>query len=463
MTLVSSTDTPESGQEGRVRLDTLVKLRWLAVGGQTAAVLVVGSLFGFPGALLFCFVPIAVSVALNLFLRLAYPPSQRLRNAAAMALLAFDIVELGILLALTGGLENPFCILILVPVMVSATTLAPRHTQMLGLLVLAMTGILAVYHLPLPWSTDPPPGFPPIYVLGLWAALAICLAFMSVYAFRVAEEARRLADAMAATELAFTREQHLFALDGLAAAAAHALGTPLATIAVVAKELARELPPGTPHGDDIALLVSQSERCREVLAKLNSLSTLSEWHLARLPLSQLVAEVVEPQLEFGVSIEVVTAPEAGPEPVGRRNPAIVYGLGNLLENAVDFANTSVTVTAGWSGEDATITIADDGPGFAPDIIDRLGEPYLTTRAGRLHPSSADEAGGGLGLGFFIAKTLLERSGARLTLFNRQPPHSGAVVRIRWPRRAMETTEEGGTAAGEAGRSIGSWRRKPELL
>ena len=451
-----------SAQERRVRLDTLVRLRWFAVAGQTATVLVVGSLFGFPEPLLFCFAPIAVSGLLNLYLRLRYPPNFRLANRSAMALLAFDELELGILLALTGGLENPFCILILVPVMVSATTLLVRHTQMLGLMVLAMTALLAVYHLPLPWSPDQPPGFPTVYVLGLWIALACCLGFMSVYAFRVSEEARQLADALAATELVLTREQHLSALDGLAAAAAHALGTPLGTIAVVAKELSREIPPGTPHGDDIALLVSQSERCREVLAKLTSLSTQTDWHFARLPLAQLVAEVVEPYLEFGVSIKVVPATGKGAEPIGRRNPAIVYGLSNLLENAVDFARTEVSISATWNSEDVTLTIADDGPGFAADIIDRLGEPYLTTRPAKGREEGS-EGGGGLGLGFFIAKTLLERSGGRLTLFNQQPPHSGAVVRIRWPRRAMDLAEESAASTGEAGRPAITWRQPTESV
>ncbi|MFO1184655.1 MAG: ActS/PrrB/RegB family redox-sensitive histidine kinase [Bauldia sp.] len=462
MALATTEGPTERGEERRVRLNTLVKLRWLAVAGQTAAVVVVGSLFGFPEALLLCLVPIGISAALNFYLRVRYPQNLRLRDRAAAAVLAFDLVELGVLLFLTGGLENPFSVLVLVPVMVSATTLTARHTQILGAIALAMTALLAAYHLPLPWSSEAPIGFPPIYVAGLWLAMAICLGFMSLYAFRVTEEARQLADALAATELAYAREQHLFALDGLAAAAAHALGTPLATITVVAKELARELAPGTPHGDDVALLVSQAERCREVLAKLNSLSTVGEWHLARLPISQLVAEVVEPQLEFGVAIQMMVSAEGGNEPVGTHDPAIVYGLGNLLENAVDFAATTVTVTAAWTNEDATITIADDGPGFAADILDQLGEPYLTTRAKRMDAGATDAAGGGLGLGFFIAKTLLERSGARLTLFNRQPPQSGAVVRVRWPRRALERPDTI-PANGELPRSARSWRRPAELL
>jgi two-component system sensor histidine kinase RegB len=255
------------------------------------------------------------------------------------------------------------------------------------------------------------------------------IAFTAVYAWRVAEEARLLANALAATELVLQREQHLWALDGLAAAAAHELGTPLATIALVAKEMELALGGDSRFGEDVTLLRSQSERCREILKRLTSLSSEGEQHLARLPLSSLVEEVTAPHRDFGIEIDLRAGRNEGPEPVGRRNAGILYGLGNLVENAVDFARSRVIVEPHWDDDSVRLAIRDDGPGFPPEIIDRIGEPYMSTR---------QEAGtaGGLGLGVFIAKTLLERSGATLSFRNGGAAGEGAVVEIEWPREAF---------------------------
>jgi two-component system, sensor histidine kinase RegB len=419
-----------------LRLETLVRLRWLAVAGQTATVLIVKLGLGFPLPIADCFALIALSACLNVLLRIRYPASLRLGNIPAVTLLGYDVLQLGCLLYLTGGLDNPFTILLLVPLIVSATTLAPRPTFILGLLVVGMASVLALDHWPLPWQTNDSLEIPLIYSLGVWVALVSACVFTGTYAFRVAEEARQLAKALNATEMVLAREHHLTALDGLAAAAAHQLGTPLATIALVAKELELALDPNGPHSEDIALLRSQVKRCRDILAKLTSLSTESYDHLARQPLSHLIEEAVEPYRAFAIEIAVAPGAGGGAEPVGRRNPAIVHGLTNLVENAVDFARSRVDVASEWDAGRVAVTIGDDGPGFAPGIIQRIGEPYVTTRA----PSGGDRAdheAGGLGLGFFIAKTLLERSGARVTLANREPPRSGAVVRVEWPRERME--------------------------
>jgi two-component system sensor histidine kinase RegB len=228
------------------------------------------------------------------------------------------------------------------------------------------------------------------------------------------------------------REQHVTQLDGLAAAAAHALGTPLSTISVIAKELEREVDPKSPHAEDVKLLREQAQRCRDILAKLNELSTEGE-PFDRLPLSTLLQEVAEPQRHFGIAIDV-RLPGNQASPVAARNPAIHYGLGNLVENAVDFARSRVEIAADWTGEAVTVVISDDGPGFAPEIMTRIGEPYVRSRRLRRMYASDDT---GMGLGFFIAKTLLERSGAKLTIANRPLPESGAIITIRWPRTAFE--------------------------
>jgi two-component system sensor histidine kinase RegB len=282
---------------------------------------------------------------------------------------------------------------------------------------------------------------PPLYVAGLWAALLCGTVFSAVYASRIAAEARQMSEALAATEMVLAREQQLSALDGLAAAAAHELGTPLATIALVAKELKRELPPSPQYTDDLDLLLSQADRCREILSRLSDLEAQNDAMFARLKLTVMLEEIAEPLRGSDVSIYVARDPHeppSSPEPWLLRNPAINYGIGNLLENAVDFASSRVDVEPQWTENGVSIDIRDDGPGFSQDVIDRLGDPFVTTRKGRDSGETADlNKHQGMGLGFFIAKTLLERSGATVTLANRNAGDRGAAVRISWPRNVIE--------------------------
>jgi two-component system sensor histidine kinase RegB len=430
---------PQRERPGRLRLDTLIRLRWLAVAGQTIAVVVVEWLLEFSLPLGPCLVAITASAWLNVVLRLRYPASKRLSDGEAFLYLGYDVLQLAVLLYLTGGLQNPFAFLFLVPVMVSAASLEPRVTLALGGVVLTISVYLAIDHWPLPWSEE---GFraPILYVVGIWCALASSMLFMGLYAFRVAAEARQLSDALMATELVLAREQHISQLDGLAAAAAHELGTPLATIALVAKELERALGAENEHADDIRLLREQIGRCRDILAKLTSLGEEGDVHFDRMPFSHLIEEVVEPHRDFGIEVAVDIS-GYGDEPVGRRNPGLIYGVGNLVENAVDFAKTRVDIVARWSETEVSLAITDDGPGFPPDIMDRLGEPYVTTRGRDARRGVEGDYNVGLGLGFFIAKTLIERTGASLTLGNRIPPETGAEVRIVWPREALEDAPE----------------------
>ncbi|AZN97624.1 HAMP domain-containing histidine kinase [Mesorhizobium sp. M9A.F.Ca.ET.002.03.1.2] len=425
---------PDFQQSQRLRLNTLIRLRWLAIVGQSLTVLVVAYGLKFPLPVSLCFALIACSAWMNLLLTFRYPAAHRLTPLPAFAILTFDSLQLAGLLYMTGGLTNPFSVLVTVPVVISATSLPLRLTAILGTLVMVAASLLVFFHLPLPWYEGAPLAMPFIYVAGMWMAVFSSIAFTAIYAFRVAEEARLLANALAATELVLQREQHLSALDGLAAAAAHELGTPLATITLVAKEMEKALRGDPKYGEDVTLLRSQSERCREILKRLTSLSSEGEAHLSRLPLTSLVEEVTAPHRDFGISIKLRPGERVGPEPVGRRNPGVIYGLGNLVENAVDFARKVVTVRWSWNEATVTFSITDDGSGFPPEIIDRIGEPYMSTRQGT-------EAGGGLGLGLFIAKTLLERSGATLDFRNSSEPGEGAVVQISWPRGVFLNPEQ----------------------
>jgi two-component system, sensor histidine kinase RegB len=417
-----------------VRLDTLVRLRWLAIIGQTTAVLAVYYGLDFELPIYACLAAIALAAWLNVALRLRFHLTQRLEPDRAAWLLAFDIAELAVLLFLTGGLQNPFAFMFLGPVLLSATALPPRFTLTLGAFAVGCATVLVFAHYPLPWDSDDPLQLPPIYMMGVWLCILLAIGFIGVYAWQITEESRQLSEALAATELVLAREQHLSQLDGLAAAAAHELGTPLSTISVIARELERAIAPQAPHGDDVRLLREQATRCRDILAKLTELSAGGE-PFDRMPLTALIEEVVAPHRNFGVTIAVNTPGERDTEPVGARNPAILYGLGNLLENAVDFAANQATVDVHWDELTVDVAISDDGPGFAPEILGRIGEPYVTSR--HHQPDDTSEESSGLGLGFFIAKTLLERSGATLSFQNRPAPERGAIVRLSWSRSDFE--------------------------
>jgi two-component system sensor histidine kinase RegB len=440
-------DMPEwlRAGESRLRLQTIVRLRWLAVFGQSLTVVGAYWVLGIDLPIGGCLAVIALSAWLNVALRIRFPASQRLRANYAFIMLGYDILQLAALLYLTGGLENPFAFLLIAPVTVSASTLPLRITVALGVLAIGAATLLTSFHHPLPWFSHSTLLLPFPYVMGVWAAVVSGILFIGFYSWRTAEEGRRMAEALAAAEMVLAREQKLSALDGLAAAAAHGLGTPLATIAVVTKELLRDAKDADPHYDDLLLLRAQAERCRDILTELAGRGEQLDIIVSRLPVSHLIEEVVSPHRLVSVPIEVRTGPfpgvepgsAAAREPVTQRNPGVLYGLGNLVENAIDFASSKVDVDAHWSKDEVRVVIADDGTGFPPHVLEQLGEPFVTTRPGESWGEEQPDEHIGMGLGFFIAKTLLERSGAQLELANRSQPESGAVVRVVWPRAKFE--------------------------
>src|SRR5712671_6745030 len=424
----------------RISLRRLVLIRWVAVAGQALALLVVHYVLEFPLPLAPAFGVVACSAALNLFFAFHHRAATRLGERQAAYFLGYDLLQLGLLLYLTGGLENPFAILILAPVTVAATILSRPPVIALAIFAVAIITALAFWHVPLPWRSEPPL-FPPELVLGIWTALVVATAFIGAYTWSVAAEARRLRDAVAATQLALAREQRVSAVGALAAAAAHELGSPLATIAVVAKELARDLPADSPHSEDAQLLLSQSERCRQILAELaRHPDEEGASPYTRLPISALVeaagALYHEPRVRL---IFATTGEPADAEPLVRRSPEIMHGLNNLIQNAVQFARREVSVTTHWDRKVVSVEVADDGPGFPAHLLGRLGEPYLSTRAGDASH---------MGLGIFIAQSLLERSGAELTFDNLV--EGGAHVVISWERANVEAQARPDVAAAAVG-------------
>ena len=419
-----------SETSGPVNLRTLILIRWVAIAGQASTILIVHYGLGFALPLVPALAVVGSSALLNLLLIVLRQWAARLGARDAALYLGYDILQLAVLLYLTGGLQNPFSILILAPATVAATILSRRAVIALSILAVAAISMLALRHMPLPWRAEPLV-FPPELVLGAWIALVLATVFIGAYTWSIAQGARRLRDAMAATQLALAREQRVSAVGALAAAAAHELGSPLATIAVIAKELVRELPGDSPHAEDAALLLSQSERCRRILAELAQQPEEDGGSpYTRLPISALVEAAAAPHRNQGVRLIIATAGDpAVEEPLVRRSPEIMHGLTNLVQNAVQFAAREVSITIFWDASTVTVELDDDGPGFPLHLLGRLGEPYLSTRAG-----VTDH----MGLGIFIAQSLLERSGARLAFDNLA--EGGAHIAISWNRANLETVD-----------------------
>lgn len=417
-------------------------MRSLGIIGQIVAVFIVFFGLKYQMPIGQCLMVIAVAIAFNGVMFFLYPNVHVLSEREATLHLAFDIIQLTAMLALTGGIENPFAILYLAPVVISASNLGLTSTLSLALLAFGSISLISFVHWPLPWDPQNPLLLPPLYVAGLWISLTLGIGFCLIYAWRTADEARRMQTALAATQSALEREQRLSDLGALAAAAAHELGTPLGTISVVARELERDIPSTSPWAEDVRLLRSQAERCREILSRLAQQGTGEDENTVaqRLPLAALIDEIAEPHRGFGIDIDVHARGEGALTVM--RTPEVVHGIGNLIENAVDFAKTKVEINASWNAEKVDMTITDDGTGFNAEILARLGEPYVTSRAGldsnRKEGAPANlhaDGHAGMGLGFFIAKTLLERIGGIVTFGNK--PKGGAVVRMTLPRKNLE--------------------------
>lgn len=442
--------TLEWHDDSRLRLVTIVRLRWLAILGQLLAICIVHFGLEFALPLGSCLSFIALSAWLNVYLAVRFPARHRLSIGHATLMLIYDLVQLTALLYLTGGIENPFMMVMLAPVTVSAGSLPSRNTVLIGLITTVAVAIIATTHMPLPWYAGMRLDLPILYQYGYLAAVAACMIFIALYASRLTRESRQMSAALAATDLVLAREQKLHALDGLAAAAAHELGTPLSTIVLVAKELERDATTPPAMREDLELLRSQALRCRDILAKLTRRPSEQDPLHAQLSISELLEESAAPYRSHGKPVRIVMGGlvdggnsgghnggdnGATEEPVGERRPGVLYGLGNLIENAIDFAKSGVEIRADWTDRLVEIVVLDDGPGFPADVIETLGEPYVTTRANGGRMGNGESSG--MGLGFFIAKTLLERSGATVSLANRTGPAKGACVRISWPRAAFE--------------------------
>ena len=433
----------QSQPDSRVRLQTLVTLRWVAVLGQAVAVMVARYLFDLslePGPFA---VVIGLSVLANIVSIFVYPHNKRLSEGAVAAMLVFDTLQLAALLFLSGGLSNPFAVLIVAPVTVAATALSLRSTVIVAIAAFASTTLIAVWHVPLTTRLGAEVAAPDILTFGAWGAILITIVFLGFYTHRLTGEMKSMSRALLATQMALAREQKLTDLSGVVAAAAHELGTPLATIKLVASELIDELDDCPEHKQDAALIREQADRCRDILRSMGKTGK-DDMMLRQAPLGSVVEDAAAPHMDRGKRVIIQVGDKDKPaadQPVILRRPEIVHGLRNLIQNAVDFAATTIWIDLCWTERAISVRITDDGPGYAPHVIGDIGEPFV----GRRKQARADQSRPeyeGMGLGLFIAKTLLERTGAELSFTNATErysgqPHpgerAGAIAVVVWPR------------------------------
>jgi two-component system sensor histidine kinase RegB len=424
------------GASRGIRTRTLVVLRTAVAISQLIVLAGVWRLLKWPIPASACLALVGLSVAVNTVIAMTPAIRRKGRPWEVIVQLLFDTGQLAAMLYLTGGVVNPFALMLITPVTIAGGALTPRQAIGVCLAAMAATLALALFAPPPPWLAGPAADSSMLYRLGCAVALIVGMGFAAGYASWSSGESARKELALHVTETVLAREQRLSALGALAAAAAHELGTPLATITVVAKEMAREAGDG-PFKDDAWLLVEQAQRCRDILKRLAETPERTDAVHERMTLLQLLREVVEPfAASEDVRVEaVVTGPPSVAAPDLWRRPEILHAVAAIVENAYDFAKAEILVTARFDAEIIGIEVRDDGPGFAPHVLAKLGEPYVTSRPG----AEGSRTGHiGMGLGFFIAKTLLERTGARVEF--RNGARAGAIVTARWPRARMEASE-----------------------
>lgn len=418
---------PHLPHGGGVRLGTLVLIRWLAVAGQLLALAIVEWGLSFDAQPEITVPIVLLSALLNTWFSFRADSNTRMSDRQSAAHLAFDLFHLFALLFATGGLANPFSVLLLAPASVSASILGQRSTKFLIALSLVLVTGLAFTPFPLPWS-GPPPEIPALLEGGIWVSLCFTMVFLALYMSRVGREGRNRARALAATQIALEREQRLAALGTLAAAAAHELGTPLGTIMLASRDLLDHWQGDDTSRIDLELIVAEATRCRSILDELRESRRAGDaTHFTSADVGAILHEAAGPHENRGGVALIYDLPTDRQVTI-MRTPELIHAVRNIVENAVGFARTAVTIRAEVTQEDIKVSIADDGPGFDPQVIRRLGEPYVTTR----QPTPGKD--GGLGLGLFIAKTLLERGGAGVSFANRRG--GGAVVTIEWPTSAL---------------------------
>jgi len=411
--------------EENLHLDkkTLVNLRWIAIIGQIIAINFVYFYLKLDLPIIETHIIIFIGLITNIVLQFNIRTNQ-LKDLSSSLFLAYDLLQISTLLYLTGGIFNPFALLIIVPTIVSSTFLSMGTTIILGTLTIGLLFILKEYHKILPGLDIYNFNFPEYYLAGALVSIIIGLVFLSYFGIKFSGETKKRSEALDKLQQVMAKEYELDSLDGQAAAAAHSLGTPLATISVVAKELKKEIGDKSKHSKDLDLLISQSKRCSDILKKISKKEISDDQFINLIKVESLLEEIIISFEE--TSDKKITLLENGDKNKIniKRSPEIVFGLRNFIGNAIKFADKEVRIKLISDEQKLVLIVNDDGPGFAEDIIKLIGEPYLKSRSKQITKKA------GLGLGIFLGKTLLERKKAQLTFFNKEDL-KGATIKIAW--------------------------------
>jgi len=403
--------------------NTLTILRYIAIFGQFIAVNLVFFYFDLQFPLKESYIIILVGLITNLFLQFRVKVNQ-LKDSYASLFLLYDLFQLSSLLYLTGGIFNPFSILIIIPTIVSSTFLSMGTTIILGVITSFLLFILSFIYLPLPGLEKNFFEVPTYYKHGILIAILIGLIFLSYFGIRFAGETKKRSEALRKLQEVISKEYELESLGGQAAAAAHSLGTPLATISVVAKELKKELGDDKEVSKDIDLLISQTKRCSEILKQISKKQIKDDIFLSSIKFEDLLEEIISSFKETSSKDIDLLIENDNNKIAIQRTPEIIYGLRNFIGNAVKFSKSRVKINLSSDKKTIEIRINDDGPGIPEDVIQKMGEPYIKSKSKELSSNS------GLGLGTFLGKTLLERQGAKL-IFRRNSELGGALVILSW--------------------------------
>jgi two-component system sensor histidine kinase RegB len=410
-----------------IRAKTLINLRWIAVLGQTITCLVVEYFFGFQLPWLEILLTILALIISNLALYPRYSTNNRLGETATTVVIAADILQLALLIFFTGGLSNPFVVLFITPIAITVTSLPIRSTSILIFLTIIFITILGSFNYPLE-SNMLDLSVPPIFILGMWVSLFVTILFLTFYAGGLTDESRKISAALKVAENLLVKEKNLSSLDGLAAAAAHHLGTPLGTISLIANELKNDESINENAKKDLMILSEEVDKCKKILGSLGEKPSSDDDLITKIELQALLEELCEliKVKEIKFSINFNDNDPGMKEILLRRRSELLLGLSNIIENAADFASTTVELNVSKSGKFINLEINDDGKGFSNSILSRIGDPYVSSR------SKSSNNGDGLGLGFFISKTLLERLNISVQAYNKVHPEYGAVVLIKIP-------------------------------
>ena len=411
--------------EENLNLDkkTLVFLRWIAIFGQLFSVNLVYFFLNLEFPIFLCHIIIFLGFLTNLFLQFGFKATL-LKDLYSSSILMYDIIQLSILLFLTGGIFNPFAILLIVPTIFSSTFLSMGSTIILGTSTIILLFVLTFFNMPLPGMEEYILSFPNYYVTGILISLIIGLIFLSYFGIRFAGETKKRSDALNKLQQILAKEYELESLGGQAAAAAHSLGTPLATISVVAKEMRKEVGDHSKLTKDLDLLLSQTKRCSEILKNISQKKITNDEFISSMTFEDLLEEIIKSFKQSSEKeIKLNTGKDTNKIDI-KRNPELVYGLRNFIGNAVKFAKQNILISILSDNINLYILIEDDGPGFPEDIIEALGEPYIKSKSKSLQRNA------GLGLGTFLGKTLLERKSAVISFVN-DSSLNGAKVKIKW--------------------------------